>query len=827
MDDGQLNPVALTHQVRVMLFSCPYFSLSCLPVEARDHQHDFAHGLDVDFGLITLPTYSHDDIKVEHYPNSGIKTKVHAFNDFHHCPAASSVHTPPDNQPWRPFHSLLEFDVAELTLEAGFNNDQTDRLIKICHRSSVGKEKFTFRNHKDIHSKWEAASHRITKFTKKVILVPYDGKMWDFDVHYRDLRDLATDLLQDPRLFPHFTFDAQRLSKFDGQTFIRFIDEPFTAQDFWDVQPLAFILYADKTRLSLFGTAKGYPVVALLDSSSSTCLANLPMDIRNGRGIGSGYIVGWLPIVTEDKEHAGKASWVNFKNAVCHESFARITCIMSLTRGIMSLWPCPICLVPRDELWDTSKQYPRRTANTSHDIVMAVWQKDSYEELEELLKQYGLCNLINSLWAIRYSDVHRAFFAEFLRWRNLKHPNQVMSVTFADSSVHEDISKMIIYATHNILTEEDFPLGYLLLRCVRLYLEVDMYAAFEVHTANTISEGRSAVQALTAFMKQYITATDQEDDKNWSFSKLHMTTHLFDDIKAKGATRNYNMKPNEQMHRPLKDSYQNRTNFKNFAEQILCIDHWLLVADDISHQVSDFDEYVKATSQDQVNDIDNIDDNINEDGGDSESDPIIHDLIPLDGSMHVKLGSRQAPQAFSLIENAHRNDDTFTNFRVKLNSFLNVFLPASNIPLPDGKRVHLPLNHTIVECRFLRVNYKSMVDWQQHTDYLHCSPWFFNAPHFDCVFIQTKEKVILGHLLFLFECPVGKDVFPLALHLNLFRVRAKPQAQAEFFSVRSIIHGALLVHDENLDYLVVDTVDTNMFLCVKEMHLQAGHVVRI
>ncbi|KAG1879197.1 hypothetical protein F4604DRAFT_1679613 [Suillus subluteus] len=158
-----------------------------------------------------------------------------------------------------------------------------------------------------------------------------------------------------------------------------------------------------------------------------------------------------------------------------------------------------------------------------------------------------------------------------------------MNVAFVDSSVHEDISKMIIYATHNILTEEDSPLGYLLLHCVRLYLEVDMYTAFEVHTANTISEGRSTIQALIAFMKQYIMATDQEDDKNWSFPKLYMTIHLFDDIEAKGATRNYNMKPSEQMHGPLKDWYQDWTNFKNFAEQILHIDHWLLVSDDISH----------------------------------------------------------------------------------------------------------------------------------------------------------------------------------------------------------------------------------------------------
>jgi len=51
-----------------------------------------------------------------------------------------------------------------------------------------------------------------------------------------------------------------------------------------------------------------------------------------------------------------------------------------------------------------------------------------------------------------------------------------------------------------------------------------------------------------------------------------MTTHLFDDIEAKGATRNYNTKPNEQMHGPLKDSYQNQTNFRNFTEQVRYMD---------------------------------------------------------------------------------------------------------------------------------------------------------------------------------------------------------------------------------------------------------------
>lgn len=52
---------------------------------------------------------------------------------------------------------------------------------------------------------------------------------------------------------------------------------------------MAFILYADKTKLSSFGTAMGYPVYARI--------GNVNVSIRNTNGIGGGELVGWLPIV--------------------------------------------------------------------------------------------------------------------------------------------------------------------------------------------------------------------------------------------------------------------------------------------------------------------------------------------------------------------------------------------------------------------------------------------------------------------------------------------------------------------------------------------------
>lgn len=62
------------------------------------------------------------------------------------------------------------------------------------------------------------------------------------------------------------------------------------------------------------------------------------------------------------------------------------------------------------------------------------------------------------------------------------------------------------------------------------------------------------------------------DAKNWSFIKRHTTRHLFDDIEAKGVTANTDTRTFEKKHGPIRDIYQNQTNFKNVAPQVLFID---------------------------------------------------------------------------------------------------------------------------------------------------------------------------------------------------------------------------------------------------------------
>jgi hypothetical protein len=49
---------------------------------------------------------------------------------------------------------------------------------------------------------------------------------------------------------------------------------------------------------------------------------------------------------------------------------------------------------------------------------------------------------------------------------------------------------------------------------------------------------------------------------------MHLATHLFNDIEAKGVTRNYTTKMFEVMHGPLRVTYLRVTNFKAIEGQV-------------------------------------------------------------------------------------------------------------------------------------------------------------------------------------------------------------------------------------------------------------------
>ncbi|KAG1856136.1 hypothetical protein F4604DRAFT_1883164 [Suillus subluteus] len=784
-----------------------------------------------------------DDIRTEFHPHTKITTRIEAFSAFtrqHHYEPPC-----PDRQPWLPFRCQLDFEVAELAHETTLTHEQTMRLIQLVQRGRT--EDFTLKNYADVRNTWEAASHRLTLFEKDTITVPLDGNDVEYTVHFRSL------------------WDWGRLSKFDGDLFIRFIDEPWTTDAFWECQsqippeakPLVFILYADKSKLSSFGREKGYPVIARL--------ANLPVAIRNGNGVGGGRVVGWLPLVKDNPKYKGTQQFANFKVAVWHAAFKKVlgsiippsqhgqwaNCwddvarlfytlvlilsvdyeeqsVMSLTRGVMSNFLCPICLIPEDKLSSVMPHnYTLRTCQATNDLLIKARAERHKGQREAILKGQSIRDVDNTFHEMnrKTTDVHHALSYDRLHivlrglfgdhmwpelqmlisflgrdfavkvdqnfdalpcWRNMNHFDAVMAITFTDGSKYEDIFKLIVFAAHDILPNTDkCKIAYLLLRCIRAYLEVDLYAALEVHTTETIAAGCEALQSFSELMN----SEALRPDKNWSFPKIHLAAHLFDDIEAKGATCNYNTKPNEKCHGPLRESYQQRTNFKNVAPQILRADHWSLVSEFIRGRVDELAAYDARMDEDEVDKT----------GPDTN----------IASNFHIRFGSRQPKKSLEAIEEQHIDNPSFRRFRTKLNAFLNA-LPTVL------QQVNMLPSDEVIEFRFLKVNYESLVDFRQTMDYLHCSPRFHNLLRYDCVIVNTTTGVLFAQLLFLFTCNVDDTSYPIAL----VRPYDAPIGR------QSIIRGVALAPNPTIpgDFLIMDTVDSDIFLCMKQMHLAARHL---
>ncbi|KAJ6471679.1 hypothetical protein DFH09DRAFT_1253869 [Mycena vulgaris] len=722
---------------------------------------------------------------------------------------------PNEGEPWVPFCTRLDFEVSEFAQENMLNQKATDKLISLIRRCAANPAAFTIKNHADMNKQWE-------------------------------------DLIQDPRLASFFVWDAERAYKYDGSSFL-----------------CPFIVYADKSKLSSFGTEKAYPVVARL--------ANIVVGVRNGNGWGGGQVVGSLPVVKEDTAESSKPGYVNFKNAVWHASFYKLlesivshsktgiwtqcgdgkqrwlfpvvlilaadyeeASVMTLIRGLKGLYPCPVCFVKSEEQSDLATVSELRNAQRSKEAVEGA-RSLSAEEREILLKDLGLRNVDNVFWHVAHSDPHRAIsfdrlhshqsglwgdhlfgqikiqvsnlagrqsakldqqFNSLPRWRNLNHFHTVTNQSFNNGSKHEDISKMILYAVHNILTDS---LGLLLLRCVRSYLVLNVYVGLQLHTPSTIAAGRQELEKFGQLMK----------DKNWNFPKMHLHKHVFDDIERKGVSKNFGTKIDEAMHGPARAAYLRQINFKNVAPQILKSLHRRMVGKYIRDQLDDLDELAEDD--------------------DTPLDPEQDEPADLEKVGNATIGGKRKPISFSNLENEMQTDAAFHNFRIQFSKFLSVFLTAHEHRPQGAKKLNsLRSKRTILRFIgtqilpyiFLKVDFKSLENWMDETDYLRCNPLFYNHARYDTALVKTTGGNVF----------IDKKVHPFALvqaldvgtgqrttknkALGFHRLRERQRQKSEFISVHSIIRCALLVpdFDKKGDYLVVDIIDGDMFLRLKEMY---------
>ncbi|KAI0681797.1 hypothetical protein C8T65DRAFT_598069, partial [Cerioporus squamosus] len=820
-----------------------------------------------------------DDFKVEFHPHASSTPKFSRFEDFK---KDNEVRPPPvvPRKPWVPFKSRIDFEFSEFCAEAGLNTKQVDSVLQLVQRIVADPKQLSFRSAADVRAAWENAKTHQPAFEKVVISVPYNKSTLEYDVHCRSLWQWALALIRDPTLAQHITWHAVKQYKYTDGTWNRFWDEPNTADYWWDIEtslpedghPVAFILYADKTRLSSFGTQKGYPIVARL--------ANLPAEIRNGEGYGGGQVVGFLPIVSvEDEEEEGKKGYTNLKRVIWHESFWVLLeefqkqypvgfrtrcgdnvertlypvililsadyeeqCMMANIRGANGLAPCPICVVPKDQqhILHVTPTYLERKWEEVDTILKSTMTRT---EKDAMLKPHGWQLVPNVFWKLPQCNVHRSLCFDRLHfyhgglWSDhlLAQWQEILNEATRDVCVlvNRQFSAVPRWSDLNHftrVTSVNFADG-------TKYEDISKVLVPTVYNAFAPSEKRwrallKAIRCynildlyaglvvqteltLEAFKKALIKFSDAiqymkiHTGKDWDFPKMHLHQHLIRDIIDKGVTRNYNTKISEKLHVLLKEIYLNRTNFKDTEEQLGNIDHILLVCKQIRHHLDILDESMGLGLKSRR----------------TQSTDLVFG--------HVTLGADDSPVSFSAFEQVHASEAGYSRFRIRLTEYLQ-HLGASG---SRGKKLALKPTDKFTTYRYLRVNYESLEDWKLATDRLRCSPKFFGHPRYDFIIYKADELGTLkfGRLKDVFISEVAEKKYPIAFieaygvvsgprsaldsDLGLCRLRMNRSCDhgTTFVHIQSIVRGALVVQDHGSgpvheDYLVIDIIDSDMFL---------------
>ncbi|KDR65883.1 hypothetical protein GALMADRAFT_81379 [Galerina marginata CBS 339.88] len=855
-----------------------------------------------DANIVAERVHTLDDIMIVSHPSSGsVAAKFFAFEDYcsfkfddgepENGTGSDSMLLPESvrsKQPWRPFRTRSDFEVAEVMLSAHMNQKQIEATIQLFNRvkgegPGITGSDFTLVNAADLLLIWDQARQAHgSAFQKCSLKIPYKNRELEYTVWLLPLWDWCTELLLDTSLIYKFHWDAERIYKYNDEgKFERIIDEPWTADSWWNFQntisgsakPLCIIIYADKTRLSSFGTEKGYPVLA-------RC-ANLPISIRNGNGVGGARLVGWLPIPEELASETKKPGFINHKREIWHEAVSQIfksieaftefgtslECAdgvtriiyphililsadyeeqvdMALVRGVKANYPCPICLVHKGELSNLSQTFELRTA-AEMQVIWSAAQQMNATQRDEYLRGYGLRDVENTFWKLKYTDVHAALswdrlhayhsgiyrfhilqqlrdyvlesldnkreaevdidfaLAEMPRWPGLNHFKSLASMgQFADGTKFEDHAKLIIFASQHVLTPERSPSGFSLLKIIRSYLELDMFASLTLQSESTLEMGRQELLRFDACLTEY---KQHNPEKDWNAPKLHTHQHIFRDIMSKGVTRNYNTKPNEKMNGPLKTYYQRHTNFKNVASQILKVGMNDVIATIIRNNIGIFDELEDSSSEDEA-----------------EAETL----------QRVTHGSRMPTVSIEHLENENARDAAFQNFRRKVNKFLaNRF---------NREQVIIGRDHEITPFRFLKARYASEANWALCADILRANPNFHNRPRYDFALIKVGEnEAIFAQLIAIFDLDYASQRIPMALilpfdqprgpesrirhtTLRLTRLRPRARKDALLIDTNTIIRGGLIVPDRGSRYgesFVVDFTDEDIWLRMKSTKL--------
>ncbi|KEP45810.1 hypothetical protein V565_239550 [Rhizoctonia solani 123E] len=598
------------------------------------------------------------DVWLRVHPSSSLQNTPGPAN---FTPARSEPSTPAP--PWYPFASLDDFEQASLLILQGATDPHITAQLKLNARR-MGIEGRTVmgvpQSAHELHKLLELrASNESLNFEFHDIVSPeFQGKSFKYRVHFRSLWDAVRDLVTDPDLKDHFVYmPEQRFvrSTLSGKV-VQAIEEPYHSRGWWNAQLrigsngciLYIQLYVDATHLTLSGGAKVWPVYLWL--------GNLPSSIRKRQGKGGAVLVGYLPVVSylvyvyheslkcilqsvENVSRYGKV--VRCSDGAIRRVYPLVASISADYEELMKIlsllghqsgFPCPICLVPRDEQGDLSgtSWEPRTYEGTREVLNRASLAKKPAEakaiRQEQSLRQTEVCltaAIIHHYWEINQAkpkssllilmgseySVYDAVaivdplhqlelgvfgrhmwpklisllnrkqcatldqrFVNIPRYPDLDHFNNgVTSLQHIEGNEYGTILRMLAPLIEDLLPSKH---NKIVLKTLRTLACIHLLSKLTTHTKETLEMLDEKIVELgehwEIFSSQFQNKENESDvTVSARFPKLHALAHYVDIIQNKGTSDNYETGLGERQHPQSKTDYDRTNHQPGYESQML------------------------------------------------------------------------------------------------------------------------------------------------------------------------------------------------------------------------------------------------------------------
>src|SRR6266700_413567 len=97
-----------------------------------------------------------DDIKIVYHSHCGKPDQIFRLEDYNSS-LPPPTNAPTEENPWRPFRTRTDFEIAELILDTHMNKDQTTNFLKLLHKIAADPKCFTIADKTELDKTWEGA----------------------------------------------------------------------------------------------------------------------------------------------------------------------------------------------------------------------------------------------------------------------------------------------------------------------------------------------------------------------------------------------------------------------------------------------------------------------------------------------------------------------------------------------------------------------------------------------------------------------------------------------------------------------------------------------